>query len=245
MTLFLLRLPFPSTILIMSAFCPFITAAVKASLMDMKAQSIDQERELRGGWVTVFLLLDKRVMPRSVSRDVADWCLSFISAPLIWRSSCFIIISAENPYRIIVPFPSVLTCRAGRTVSFKTKAWEGRRWRAAALSPMDSLKEIKIKESRLGWRVFFLFFLFFKKEAVPWNQTVIVKWHSWEEVAGLLWCRRPEWMNKQTNRGARRSAITDLCSKKPSNLFPLYLIRKSRGIFNVHGVNGKQLTGAN
>lgn len=50
---------------------------------------------------------------------------------------------------------------------------------------------------------------------------------------------------KQTNSGARQSAITDLCSKKPSNLFPLYLIRKSRGIFNVHSVNGKQLTGAN
>lgn len=50
---------------------------------------------------------------------------------------------------------------------------------------------------------------------------------------------------KQTNSGARQSAITDLCSKKPSNLFPLYLIRKSRGIFNVHSVNGKQLTRAN
>lgn len=51
--------------------------------------------------------------------------------------------------------------------------------------------------------------------------------------------------DEQTNRGMRQSAITDLCSKKPSNLFPLYLIRKSTGIFNVHGVNGKQLTGAN
>lgn len=50
---------------------------------------------------------------------------------------------------------------------------------------------------------------------------------------------------EQTNRGTRQSATTDLCSKKPSNLFPLYLIRKSTGIFNVHGVNGKQLTGAN
>lgn len=62
----------------------------------------------------------------------------------------------------------------------------------------------------------------------------------WEEVAASLLVPA-----KQTNRGARQSAITDLCSKKPSNLFPLYLIRKSRGIFNVHSVNGKQLTGAN
>lgn len=62
----------------------------------------------------------------------------------------------------------------------------------------------------------------------------------WEDVADSLLVS-----SKQTNRGARQSAATDLCSKKPSNLFPLYLIRKSRGIFNVHSVNGKQLTGAN
>lgn len=61
-----------------------------------------------------------------------------------------------------------------------------------------------------------------------------------EEVAGAILV-----LAKQTNTGARQSAITDLCSKKPSNLFPLYLIRKSRGIFNVRSVNGKQLTGAN
>lgn len=39
-SVFGLRL-FPSTILITFAVCPFITVAVKASLMDMKAQSID------------------------------------------------------------------------------------------------------------------------------------------------------------------------------------------------------------
>lgn len=217
MSLFLLRLPFPSTILIMSAVCPFITAAVKASLMDMKAQSIDQERELRGGWVTVFLLLDKRVMPRSVSRDVADWCLSFISAPLIWRSSCFIIISAENPYRIIVPFPSVLTCRAGRTVSFKTKAWEGRRWRAAALSPMDSLKEIKIKESRLGWRVFFLFFFVFLKKRL-FRKT---KQWLWSDILGKKWpvssdaVGPNEWTNKQTEE---RDGVQSLTFVQRSHL---------------------------
>lgn len=146
----------------MFAVCPFSTVAVNGSLIDTKAQSIDQEGELRGGWVTAFLLLDKRVMSRSVSRDVADWCLSFISAPLIWRSSCFIIISAENPFCIIVPFPSLLTCRAGRAVSqHQDKNVRGRRWRAAALSPLDSIKEIEIKENRSGRRVFFLLLVFF------------------------------------------------------------------------------------
>lgn len=48
----------------------------------------------------------------------------------------------------------------------------------------------------------------------------------WEEVAGSLLVPA-----KQTNRGARQSAITDLCSKKPSNLFPLYLIRKKQRDF--------------
>lgn len=63
----------------MSVVWPFITAAMKARLMDMKAQSIGQEREIREGWVTIFLLLDNHVMPCSLSRDIADWCLSFIS----------------------------------------------------------------------------------------------------------------------------------------------------------------------
>ena len=86
----------------MSVARPFITAAMKAQLMDMRVRSIGQERQIREGWVTIFLLLDNHVMLCRLSRDVTDWCLSFISPALIWHSSCFIIISAENPCHIIL-----------------------------------------------------------------------------------------------------------------------------------------------
>lgn len=90
-----------------------------------------------------------------------------------------------------------------------------------------------------------LFFFFFLKKRLFCKTNSDCEATFWEEVASPSWWRLNKQANKQTNRGARQSAITDLCSKKPSNLFPLYLIRKSRGIFNVHSVNGKQLTGAN
>lgn len=149
-------------------------------------------------------------MPRRVSGDVADWCLSFISAPLIWPSSCFIIISAENPYRIIVPFPSVHTCRAGRTVSQpQDKNVRGRRQRAAALSPLDSFKEIEIKENWSGRRVFYLllvffpsflsFFLFFliKGCSVKQNSDCEV---TFSRRSGRSPLMPPARMNEQTNK---------------------------------------------
>lgn len=112
--IFLLLLLFLSQFCFLSVplACPFIIAAIKAGLMDMKAQSIGQEREIREGWVTIFLLLDKHVMPRSVSGDTTDWCLSFISPALIWQSSCFIIISAEKIHITSSSLCSVPTCCA-------------------------------------------------------------------------------------------------------------------------------------
>lgn len=107
----------------MSVVWPFITEAMKASLMDMKAQSIVQEREIREGWVTIFLLLDNHVMPCSLSRDVADWCLSFISPALIWRSTCFYNhISRKSISHQPLPLsPPVPTCRAEYAFSFVKK----------------------------------------------------------------------------------------------------------------------------
>lgn len=60
------------------------------------------EGEIRKGWVTIFLRLDNHVMSCSLSRDTADWCLSFISLALIWQSTHFIIKSAENLYYISI-----------------------------------------------------------------------------------------------------------------------------------------------
>lgn len=98
-----------------------------------------------------------------------------------------------------------------------------RGWQRGVCFYLRTTKEIKREELRP-----------LSKRVVLWRCIVVRRGRS------IL-----AWPNKQTNRGTRQSATTDLCSKKPSNLFPLYLIRKSTGIFNVHGVNGKQLTGAN
>lgn len=168
-------------------------------------------------------------MPRSLSGDVPDWCLSFISLALIWHSTCFIIISAKKSISHQPFFP---TCRAEYTfASMEPKEKKKKGARGTSLSIDHILKKTQ-KNTARRWteRV---------RKGCSLKQTVNVKWFC-EEVADSLLVPA-----KQTNSGARQSAITDLCSKKPSNLFPLYLIRKSRGIFNVHSVNGKQLTGAN
>lgn len=150
----------------MSIVWPFITAAMKATLMDMKAQSIGQEREIREGWVTIFLLLDNHVMPCSLSRDSADWCLSFISLALIWQSTCFIVISAENPYHNSFFFPGPPHVEQNIVLALiKTKQNKWQRWQQRERLSIDHiLKEIKKKtESRWRQSFFFLFFVFKKK----------------------------------------------------------------------------------
>lgn len=79
--------------------------------MDMKVRSIGQEREIKDGWVTLFLLLDNHGMPCSLSRKVTDWYLSFSSSALIWHCVWFVIISARGwmASQSWVPF---LTCAA-------------------------------------------------------------------------------------------------------------------------------------
>lgn len=61
------------------------------------------------------------------------------------------------------------------------------------------------------------------------GENVFSKTNTHSEVTFSRGTRRhsPIVSGKQTNRGTSQDAIADLCSKRRSNLFPLYLIRKA------------------
>lgn len=187
----------------MSVVWPFITAAMKARLMDMKAQSIGQEREIREGWVTIFLLLDNHVMPFSLSRDIADWCLSFISPALIWQSTFFIIISAENLYCINLSFPAphlwsgiFLKKKKESKNTYKADSSERHVFIYWSRSKINKKNE---RGGRIDWR-----WRRSVRKGCSVKQTVIVKWHSGKKWQPLSWCRP----NKQTEERDKVQSLT-------------------------------------